>query len=402
MSAPAHKAVGLPAMGIAAPLGIGKRRVAEAVLAGSQHAFQPREGLIAGRTVMVGAVPDPLPPVPPALAAYASRNNRLLLAALAEIEAEVAAAIHRYGARRVAVILGTSTSGIAEGEEALASRLKNGSWPAGFDYRAQEAGGAAEFLALYLGIDGPAYVVATACSSSAKVFGVARRLLRADVCDAAIVGGADSLCRLTLNGFASLAALAPVPCLPFSANRLGISIGEGAALFLMTRETAEVSLVGVGESSDAHHVSAPEPEGRGAVTAMQLALDDAGLSPADIAYLNLHGTATALNDAMESKAVATLFGTKTPCSSTKALTGHTLGAAGAIEAAFLWLVLSSRFNQERHLPPQLWDGAQDPTLAPIHLVALGTQYAAAPRTAMLTNSFAFGGSNCSLVLGRGW
>jgi 3-oxoacyl-[acyl-carrier-protein] synthase-1 len=216
------------------------------------------------------------------------------------------------------------------------------------------------------------------------------------------VGGADTLCGLTVAGFSSLEAVSADPCLPFSGDRRGITIGEGGALFLLTREEAEIALLGVGESSDAHHLSAPEPEGRGACAAMAEALGDAGLTPADIAYVNLHGTATQLNDAMESRAVNALFGADMPCSSTKALTGHTLGAAGAVEAAFLWLMLSEACNPERLLPPQAGGGARDETMPPLHLVRPGERLGEGGRHAALSSSFAFGGSNCALVLGRGW
>jgi len=196
------------------------------------------------------------------------------------------------------------------------------------------------FVAEYLGLDGPAYTIATACSSSAKVFASAQRLIEAGFCDAAIVGGADTLCRMTLNGFDSLEALAKDYCNPFSRNRDGINIGEGAAMFLMSTEESAVSMLGVGESSDAYHVSAPHPEGDGAALAMMRALEAAKLTPGDIDYINLHGTATELNDAMEGRAVSKVFGDRTPCSSTKSMTGHMLGAAGANEVAALWLTLA--------------------------------------------------------------
>ncbi|MBT5457178.1 MAG: beta-ketoacyl-[acyl-carrier-protein] synthase II, partial [Rhodospirillaceae bacterium] len=250
-----------------------------------------------------------------------------------------------------------------------------------------------------LGTSGPAFCVTTACSSSAKVFASARRLIDSGICDAAVVGGADSLCQMTLNGFGALEALSRGLCNPFSANRDGINIGEGAAAFLMTPEPGPVTLLGVGETSDAHHISAPDPEGTGAIAAMAQALDDAGLTPDTIAYINAHGTGTALNDVMEARAIASMFPPGTPCSSTKAMTGHMLGAAGACEAAFLWLTLNPEFNPGL-LPPHLWDGAADPDLPPVNLVPTGMAEPLTETTAMLSNSFAFGGSNASLVLGR--
>lgn len=387
--------------GVITPLGRGKQAVAQGLFAGSQRGIVARADLLPARTVEVGAVPESLAPLPATLAVYDSRNNRLMQAALAEIAAAVEDATSRYGRDRIAVILGTSTSGIADGEDALMHYRREGRWPEHFDYRMQETGSLAEFAARSLGLTGPAYTIATACSSSAKVFASARRLIRAGLVDAAVVGGADTLCRMTLNGFASLEALSKGRCNPFSANRDGITIGEGAAAFLLDREPGPVRLLGVGETSDAHHATAPDPEGRGAAQAMRDALADAELAPETIVYVNLHGTATPLNDAMEAKAIADLFGSRVPCSSTKALTGHMLGAAGGCEAAFLWLTLNSRTNPERLLPPHLWDGVPDPALPALNLVGRGTTFSPSPQTAMLSNSFGFGGSNMALILGSG-
>jgi len=241
--------------------------------------------------------------------------------------------------------------------------------------------------------------VTTACSSSAKVFAVARRLIRAGLADAAVVGGADTLCRMTLGGFHALEALSPTCCNPFSVHRDGITIGEGAAAFLLTPDPGPVALLGVGEASDAHHPTAPDPDGRGAAAAMAGALADAGLDAGEIAYINLHGTATPLNDAMESRAVARLFPPGMPCSSTKALTGHMLGAAGGVEAAFLWLTLHPGLGPGV-LPPHAWDGQADPALPPLNLIGVGTKLPPGDRLAMLSSSFGFGGSNVALVLGR--
>lgn len=382
----------LPAIGVTTCLGASLAANARALFAGD------RSGLVqaSGDAAPVGRL-SVEPPVGPD-----SRNNRMLRQLLDQMAEPVAGAIARFGRARIAVIIGTSTSGVAEGEAALAQYRSQGHWPADFVYDQQETGSPARFVADSLGLTGPAYVVATACSSSAKVFASARRLIRQGLADAAIVGGADTLCALSVAGFAALESVARQPCLPFSPHRRGITIGEGAALFLLSPDPAEIALLGVGERSDAHHLSAPEPEGRGAREAMQAALDDAGLAPQDIAYVNLHGTATALNDAMEARAVNAVFGPRTPCSSTKALTGHTLGAAGAVEAAFLWLSLSAAHNPAALLPPQAGDGLFDPALPPIALTAAKACYQRGPRTAMLSSSFAFGGSNCALVLGRGW
>lgn len=392
--------VGLTALGLATPLGQGKKAVADALFGGNRGGLVVRGDLIPDREVFVGAVPDPLPEIPPRLAALDCRNNRLMLAALQEIADAIEDAARRFGRDRIAVVLGTSTSGIAESESAFARREAAGTWPDTFRYSQQEAGGLADFAARWLGLEGPAFTVTTACSSSAKVFASARRLIAAGICDAAVVGGADSLCAMTLNGFGTLEALSAGLCNPFSINRDGINIGEGAVAFLMTPEAAPVGLLGIGESADAYHVSAPDPDGVGAVMAMQDALDDAGLAAGAIAYVNLHGTGTALNDSMESRAVAAIFPEGTPCSSTKALTGHMLGAAGGVEAGFLWLALHPDFSPGL-LPPHLWDGAADPDLPALNLVPPGTPFERRRGSAMLTSSFAFGGNNVALVLGAG-
>ncbi len=392
--------LGLPALGVATPLGRGKNIVAQALFAGDRSGLVTRDDLIPGKAVRVGVVPGSLPEIGEDLEAFDCRNNRLMLAALNEIEGAITAAVERFGRHRIAVVLGTSTSGVAESEVAYGEHRKTGAWPRAFEYSKLESGGLSEFAARHLRLTGPAYTVTTACSSSAKVFGSARRLISAGVCDAAVVGGADSLCRLTLNGFASLEALSSGMCNPFSVNRDGINIGEGAAAFLVTPDPAPVELLGIGETSDAYHVSAPDPDGAGAEAAMRAALDDAAIGADRVGYINLHGTATPLNDSMESRSVAAVFPEKIPCSSTKALTGHLLGAAGATEAAYLWLALHPGFNPGR-LPPHIWDGEVDPELPALDLVAPGTPYSAGERGAMMSNSFAFGGNNASLILGSG-
>jgi 3-oxoacyl-[acyl-carrier-protein] synthase-1 len=389
----------LTALGIATAIGCGKRRVAERLFGRPESGLVERKGLIPGVTAWVGAVAESLPEIPAPLRRFACRNNRLTALALEEIETEIAAARRRYGPDRIAVVLGTSTSGIAEGESALAARLSSGAWLSGYDYAQQEPGNLAAFAAELLGLSGPAYTIHTACSSSGKAFASAARLIRAGLCDAALVGGVDTLCGLTLNGFHALGALSPERCNPFSRNREGTSIGEGAAIFVLEPSSGPVALLSVGESSDAHHVSAPEPSGIGARLAMTRGLAAAGLSPEAIGYVNLHGTATPLNDAMEGRAVAGLFGAATPCSSTKGLTGHALGAAGAVEAAFLWLALADQYGAGL-LPPHLWDGVGDPEIPPLDLVEPGRRLRDRS-LAMLSNSFAFGGSNVSVVLGRG-
>lgn len=351
-----------------------------------------------GRPLPLGMVNSPLPDLAGSISQHHplehTRTNQLLAAALAQIQAVFEDARQGIDPLRIGVILGTSTSGIAEGEAAIAYHLQQQQLPAGFDYRQQEMANPAAALARWLGIAGPAYVISTACSSGAKALASARRLLRLGVCDLVIAGGVDSLSKLTVNGFAALESVSEQPCNPFSAHRNGINIGEGAALFVLSREPGPVCLSGVGEGSDAHHISAPDPTGRGAIEVMTTALNDAGLDAAAIGYLNLHGTATVQNDKMESLAVSHVLGDSVPCSSTKAHTGHALGAAGAIEAAFCWLTLT---DADGRLPLHHWDGEADPALAPIRLQ---DQPLTAATSAVMSNSFAFGGNNISLILER--
>jgi 3-oxoacyl-[acyl-carrier-protein] synthase-1 len=257
-------------------------------------------------------------------------------------------------------------------------------------------GNAAAFLARMLGAQGPAYAISTACSSGAKALAAGARLLRAGIADAVVAGGVDALSAFTIGGFSALESVSAERCNPLSANRRGINIGEGAGLFLLGREPGPVRLAGWGESSDAHHMSAPEPAGRGALAAMQAALDRAQVRPHDIAYVNLHGTATPHNDAMESIAIAQLLGPEVAVRSTKPLTGHTLAAAGAVEAAVCWHTL---VDDAGRLPPHWWDGERDPALPPLRVAAPGETLGRAPRH-VLSNSFAFGGSNACLVLAR--
>jgi 3-oxoacyl-[acyl-carrier-protein] synthase-1 len=376
-------------------LGNNKIEVLSAWLSGSCQQATPVHWLNSNIPALsMGAA---LPSIPQKLQRYDCRNNRILLAVLEQIEASVRRMIRQYGPDRIGIVIGTSTSGIAEGERAISALRVTGQLPPAYHYKQQELGGAAEFLSNYLEIQGPAFTVSTSCSSSANALASARRLLRLGICDAVLVGGGDALCCTTLEGFAALGALSNIRCNPFSKNRDGTVIGEGAALFLMSREPAPIALLGVGCSSDAYHISAPRPDGACAYTAMQAALHDAGLVPDQVSYINLHGTATKQNDAMESLAVEQLFGCETPCGSSKPATGHCLGAAGAIEAGLCWLLLSS-FNKENCLPPHLWDSEIDPDIAKLGFVSLENN-GLKPLQYCLSNSFAFGGNNVSLVIG---
>jgi 3-oxoacyl-[acyl-carrier-protein] synthase-1 len=369
------------------------------LLAGDQSRLSQREDF-AGRSLVLAAVNDRLPEIPASLATYASRNNALCLAALLQIEGPARDATRRYGAERVAVVMGTSTSGVSDAEDAIRHLQETDQLAPRFHYAQLEFGGIAEFTADWLGARGPAYTLSTACSSGARALASARSLLALGLCDAVVAGAADSLCGLTTGGFSALQALSDTVTNPFSRNRSGLTLGEGAAIFLVTRDAGGVRLLGVGESSEAHHMSAPDPEGRGAETAMRRALEDAALAPGAIGYLNLHGTGTPLNDAMEGVAVDRVFGGALPCSSTKPLVGHALGAAGAIEAAICWAMLDRSQRGELELAPHCFDGDQDPAIPPLHLAAVRERTEAGSRPRVMTNSFGFGGNNCTLVLGR--
>lgn len=388
----------LSALGIACTLGKGKQEVSHALF---QRRFTPSWSewpLLSNKTVPVGTAPFELPDLPAEMQPLNSRNNRLLKIVLDEIKPAVDAAIAKYGASRIGVILATSTSGMYEEERAFIHKHRTGAELDGYDDLQSEISSPSLFASQYLGLQGPSYTISTACSSAGKAICSAKRLITAGICDAVITGGVDTLCDLTLNGFDSLELLSQQICNPFSKNRDGITIGEGAAVFLAT-SSGEIELCGCGESSDAHHICCPEPSGSGAETAIQNALKMAGLKPEEICYINLHGTGTSLNDSMESIVIHRIFGHKLPCSSTKALTGHALGTSGALEAAFLWLSLAKEEGGKIPLPPHAWDGQAEISQPPIHLSNYGeTVHPINGVYSLMSNSFAFGGSNVCLIL----
>jgi 3-oxoacyl-[acyl-carrier-protein] synthase I len=346
-----------------------------------------------------GVVPDLDAPITGKLADYDGRNNRLALAGLRAdaFEQTVAAARERYGGARIGVIVGTSTSGILETEHAYRRRdPQTGKLPGDYHFRnTHNLFATVEFVRRALLLEGPAMCISTACSSSAKVFASAWRWMELGLCDAAVVGGVDSLCLNTLYGFGSLELLSPEPCRPCAADRKGISIGEAAGFALLERPEratshSGVALLGYGESSDAYHMSTPHPEGTGAALSMERALASAQLAPAQIDYINLHGTASLVNDTMEDKAIARVFGTRTPASSTKGWTGHALGAAGITEA-----VISALCIRHGFMPGNLNTTTLDPALTSRMLLDNVDQKIGR----VLSNSFGFGGSNASLVFG---
>lgn len=350
-------------------------------LAGSLAGMVSLSGDIPGREIYFGLVPGELPTIDEP--EFDMRTNRLLLHAVQSLRGELDSFLSRYEPSRIAIVLGASNTGIDEAQRNVDQWLETGSRPPEMHFSQIELGTPADYLKRLLGVRGPVYTVSTACSSSTKAFAAARRLIELGVVDAAVVGGVDGRCRFAMNGFHALGALAQGRCRPLAEDRDGINLGEAVALFTLEREDCanpcgKVVLAGCGESSDAYHATAPDPEGNGAEAAMRAALADAGMKPADIAYLNLHGTGTQANDAMEMKAVGRVFGlpesaTTQPfdlsgirprIESTKSLTGHCLGAAGAIEAAVCWLYISSG-----------------------HV-----------KGPAMSNSFAFGGSNASVIL----
>lgn len=389
----------LQQLGVVCALGHGVDRVRQALFsAQDQSPLTLTERYSPGRSLPLGQVHTALPSLAHAAPHFQTRNNAMALLVLNDIRTGVEACVARYGPGRVAVVVGTSTSGQPEGEVARAQFEATGNWPPGFDYAQQELGNLAEFLAIELDLCGVAHVISTACSSGAKALASAARLLQAGLADAVIAGGADVLGGLTVAGFSALESVSATRCNPLSRHRSGINLGEGAALFLMTRDDGPVRLLGWGEASDAHHMSAPDPTGQGAIRAMQQALQRGQVRADLIDYLNLHGTATQHNDSMEALAVAQVLGVGVPVSSTKPLTGHTLAAAGAVEAAFGWLTLCD--NPQGELPPHWWDGEADPALAPLCIAAPG-QSLGRPARHVMSNSFAFGGSNACLLLGAG-
>ena len=338
--------------------------------------------------------------LPAGFEGYDCRNNRLADLALRTdgFAGAVAAARGAYGADRIAVVLGTSTSGVTAAEDAYRHRDATGALPPGFDYdRTQDLYSSGRYVRAALGLRGPALVVSTACASSARSFMDAAHLIRTGLCDAAVVGGADSLCRMTLHGFAALELISPEPCRPCDAARAGISIGEAAGFALLERADARpgngearLALLGAGASSDGYHMSSPHPQGAGAIAAMRQALDTAGLAPDAVDWVNLHGTGTRANDAMEDLAVTEVFGDGVPCSSTKGWTGHTLGACGILEA-----VVAGECMKAGFVAGCLGVQQTDPSFR----AQVATATLERPVRCVVSNSFGFGGINCSLVFG---
>lgn len=385
----------LTAFATANPLGLGLAAT-QAALADNRSGLHPNDFGDAALPTWIGrVVAIEACALPEGYSAYDCRNNRLAELGLAQddFRAAVARARHRWGEARVGVFIGTTTSGVQRTEAAYCAREPDGALPADYDYvHTQSLYSVTDYVRRTLQLAGPAFSISTACSSSAKVFAAAGRMIAAGVCDAAVVGGVDSLCLTTLYGFNSLELLSPERCRPWGAMRRGLNIGEAAGFALIERDAdSDTVLLGYGESADAHHMSAPHPAGMGAELAMQRALDRAGLDARQIDWINLHGTASLANDRSEDQAVARLFGSAMMCSSTKGHTGHTLGAAGITEAIVCALALRSGV-----VPGTLNQGEPDSAL---QCRVLTQAHALQPQRVM-SNSFGFGGENCSLVFGR--
>ncbi|MGR8981510.1 MAG: beta-ketoacyl-ACP synthase [Gammaproteobacteria bacterium] len=387
-------------LGLLCAVGNNKGEILPRLLSGS------RSGLIKtdefsfspGHTHFVGAVQSELPEIETRFSVYDCRNNRLLLAALVQIRPTVDDMIGKYGADRIGVVIGTSTSGVRNTEQALAEVARGRPKPPQFHYKQQQFAGGADLMAHMLGLKGPAYAVSTACSSSGRALASARRLIALDICDAVIAGGADSLCRFTVSGFDALESLSAGLCKPFGQHRDGINLAEAASLFVLSREEGPVQLRGIGASSDAYHFSAPDPEGGAVIAAMEMALNDARLRTDRIDYINLHGTATPLNDAMESRAVAQLFGEGVAASSSKGMTGHALGAAAALELGLCWMLLTQS-DEQGLLIPNINGDELDGALPALNFVKQG-QTLGRRLDHCQSNSFAFGGNNISIIVSR--
>lgn len=316
----------------------------------------------------------------------------LLLAALKQIESTILTLKSNYALNRLGIVIGASNTGIHEAQKHINQALETGKMPEEFSLSEIELYSPAAFLREKTGFNGPVYTVSTACSSSAKVFQDARALIDQGICDAVLVGGVDARCDFALNGFNALSALSYKHTNPMSKNREGINLGEAAALFIMTKGVDGIKLLGVGESSDAYHLTSPDPSGAGAISSMRSALNNAGLTPSMIDFINMHGTGTIANDAMESLAINSVFGTDTLCASTKPLTGHTLGAAGAVSVALSWLMIKYQF-----VIPHVFDGEYATDCAKLKLATRQDQQNI---NTILCNAFAFGGSNASVIIGR--
>lgn len=356
------------------------------VVIGKNNFFTFDERIVKGEVFPFGRVNGNLPIINDEK--YNLRCNRMLLHCLELMSNDINVLLKNYDKSRIGVVIGSTNSGVDEFEvsgDIDHSQIAN---PAGF-------------VRKYLGLSGYYCGISTACTSGVKAFSTAKKLMETGICDAVIVGAADALSKMPVYGFRSLEVLSNESCIPFSKNRKGINIGEGAALFVLekTQFKNSILLCSTGETSDAYHSATPDPEGIEASHAMKLALDGANLKSSDIDYINLHGTGTISNDLMEANAVYRIFSDKTLVSSTKSLTGHCLGASGGIEAAVCCAILDKRINPAYLLPPHSYDGVYDQSLPVLNLVKKGKTVKRLEYC--MNNAFGFGGSNAVMILGRG-
>ncbi len=387
--------VSLKDFGVVCALGLSKQEVLDNLVASNIQGVVFDEQLPLFEGQFVGRVNLPSSG---GFSDISTRNNQLAYLAYEQIRTNVEMLIKQYGATRLAVVIGTSTSGIFEGELACRQHEELGEFPATFEYKQQEMIAPAHFIADLCHAKGPVYSISTACSSSGKALTSAKALIESGVADIVIAGGVDSLAQLTVNGFKALESISSGRCQPFCQARDGINIGEAAALFVVSKDChrGDIQLLGTGESSDAYHISSPLPDGSGAAQAMLYALGEAGVSGQQIDYVNLHGTATIKNDEMEAKAMFDVCGPEVFCGSTKAMTGHTLGAAGALEVGLCWLLLSHH-NVDSFIPANVCQSSFDPLF---NTIKLSTGQTIDNINYCMSNSFAFGGNNFSAVLGK--
>ncbi|CAO5675901.1 MAG: 3-oxoacyl-[acyl-carrier-protein] synthase 2 [Holosporales bacterium] len=386
-------------VGIGCSLGGNKQDIWEKLSQQKADVCLKNVQLLSGRSSVEMTLPFDLPKIMEP--AYESLNNALGYFLYNQIKDSVEKAIQKYGLLRIGCVMGTSSSGMKEGEENYFYRKEHGFWDKEYAYCAQETSSLSDYFKHVLKIKGPCYTISTACSSSSKALAAAKRLIDADFCDAVIVGGADTICELIRNGFDSLELLSQTRSIPFSKNRKGITLGTGGAIFLMCKDDLNNNqapyLSGFGETSDASHISAPDPSGIQPEKAIRNALKMANIQEDDISYVNLHGTGSLLNDTMEGLCIKRIFHGK-KMSSTKGLTGHTLGGCGALEAAFLWLTLMNRHDKKMMLPVHYFDN--EPQDMDLEFVGNNDYIFVKGAAHLLSVNFAFGGSNTALIISR--
>ena len=371
-------------LGFVCALGTSLDEIAKNAISGSQQGMFNNNVIIDGKDVPFGMTKI-----------ETTCNMRfcdLINAALNQIMPDIEKLRKLYQPWRIGIIIGASNTAVHEAQKCISAKLSGGKMPTDFSLSMLELGSPSAYIQSLTGFLGPVFTISTACSSSIKAIDTARNLIRDNICDAVICGGVDARCDFALNGFNALEALSHAITNPMSQNRSGINLGECAALFIMQRGDDGIRVLGCGETSDAYHPTAPDPGGIGAKQAMQNALSDANLTSKDVQYINMHGTGTIANDAMESHAIYEIFGDAPICASTKPLTGHCLGAAGACSVALSWLMLNKDF-----IIPHVYDGHFADDCAPIQLAKKNHQIKIQN---ILCNAFAFGGSNSTIIIGK--